>query len=125
MRLKYKKPTLLDFDADQPSILYQIHKRLSTDLKGTLIRTTSSDEIPAYASHTDASACLVITGSKINKSTPVSLKIKGDQKFSSCSIWRISGSEFDYKANDVQKAVKNDSIAIDLQPGEVVVAVFK
>lgn len=126
MRMKYKKPTLLDYETDQPSIIYQIYRKLSADLTGSLIKTSSSGPVPCYASASKTSSTVVMTGSRIDKPASVSVKLRGSKSgYSSCSVWRISGGEFDYRVKEETAAVKQGAIRVNLQPSEVMVLVFK
>jgi len=127
MRLQnYNKSTLLKYDNQQTSVLYQIYRQLSTNLKGPLVEAVGPAEIPAYASYDGTSGTLVLTGSKIDKTTPVTIRIKGDKKqFSSCSVWRITGQGTDYRKSEEVLQVQENCAVVDLGPLELVVAVFK
>ena len=126
MRLKYKKPTLFNYEADQTSNLYQIHKRLSTQLTGSLVQTISSEQIPAFASYNSKSASIVLTGSKIDKASPVQIKlIAANSTFQTCTVWRIGGTEFNYKVKEEVLSVKGNTSELTVNPSEVIIATFR
>ncbi len=126
MRMKYKKPTLLDYKTDQPSILYQIHQQLAQNLTGSLVQTTAPANVPAFASYSGTSSTVVMSGSKIDKPTQVSINVPGKQKFNSCKVWRISGAEFDYKITTLKLSRKQEGgFGIELKPSEVLIVVFE
>jgi hypothetical protein len=124
MRMKYKKPTLFEWQTNKRSILFEIHKKLSENLNGNLVKT-SSTEIPAFASVEKNSMTTVLTAGKEDKARQVTIRTDGRQKFNTCTVWKIAGTEFDYQVKQVLVPVKNGIVTLDLQPLEVVVAVFK
>ncbi|MGV3504768.1 MAG: hypothetical protein ACO1O1_13755 [Adhaeribacter sp.] len=126
MRMKYKKPTLLDVTSHQPSMLYQIHRHLSRHLTGALVESAAPQAIPAFAAASKTGSTVVMTGSKIDKPTSVSIRLQGQtRKTASCAVWRISGEEFNYQVKQEKVPVKNGAATVHLAPGEVVVSVFE
>ncbi len=126
VRLKYKKPTLLNYEGDQSSNLFQIHKRLASSMTGSLVQTTSSAQIPAFASYSQESACIVISGSKVDKPSPVVIKLNGvPRSFKSCVVWRIRGTEFNYQVSEEIVNVNNNESELIVKPSEVIIATFR
>ncbi|WP_153042743.1 hypothetical protein [Rufibacter ruber] len=127
MRMAYKKPTLVDVKTAQPTMVYQIHRKLSQSLKGAVVPTEVKGDFAAFASTAaNGKATVVLSGSKIDKVTPVTVLLAGAKSnATSCSVWRISGSEFDYQVKEEKVAVKNGKAIINLSPLEVVVAELK
>jgi hypothetical protein len=126
MRMKYKKPTLLDYKTDQPSILYQIHRQLAHNLTGNLVQIKTADNIPSFASYSGTSSTLVLSGRKVEAPTEIAVNLEGKQRFHSCKVWRISGKEFEYKTStEVLPAGAANNFTIKLNPQEIAISVFE
>ncbi|MGV3538687.1 MAG: hypothetical protein ACO1OQ_02690 [Rufibacter sp.] len=124
MRMAYKKPTLVDVKTAQPTMVYQIHRKLSQAMKGAVVQTSGSENAPSFASFTNGAATVVLTGSKVKSTTPVTLQVEGT-KPKTCTVWRITGTEYDYQIKEGNVPVKDGKAVVTLSPLEVVVAVLK
>ncbi len=125
VRLKYKKPTLLNYEANQTTNLFEIHKRLASELKGSVVRV-SSGQIPAFASSTTSSSTVVITGSKNKETSKVTIRLDGGNRTNStCTFWRINGTEFNYKVTQEVVKISNNQAELSLKPSEVIIATFR
>ncbi|MFT4094183.1 MAG: hypothetical protein QM640_11135 [Niabella sp.] len=125
MRMKYKKPTYLDYKTHQPSILYQVVQQLSRHFTGDVVNTESADIIPVFAAHNKEETTTVLSGRKIKSATSVALKVQGSGKSRQhCKLWRISGEEFDYKIREEQVPVQQEMARFSLEPSDIVLAMF-
>ncbi|MEX2336768.1 MAG: hypothetical protein WD555_05815 [Fulvivirga sp.] len=125
MRIKQiGKSRLLDYETNKPSVIAKIHQRLAESLTGALVKSTSNDEIPSYATATDTSSTIVLTGRLIKETKNVSVKLEGDNQFGSCHIWRITGNEFTYQVKE-EDILFNNYTSINISPKEVIIAEFR
>lgn len=125
MRMQYKKPTYFDYKTHQPSIFYQIVRQLSQHFTGNVVNTGSVDRVPVFASHDEAQTTAVLSGRKIKSPVSVTLKVQGSGKNRQhCKLWRIRGEEFDYKIQEEQIPVQEETIHFLLKPSDIVLAVL-
>ncbi|MCH5598241.1 hypothetical protein [Niabella ginsengisoli] len=125
MRMEYKKPTLLNYSTHQASIFNEIFRRLSAELTGNLVASKADGKVPVFASADKKITSVVMTGRHVQQSTPATIQLEGAGKSAAtCSLWRIKGAEFDYQMKEQKVAVKNGSIHLEIEPAEVIIAVF-
>lgn len=125
MRMEYKKPVLFNYKDHQPSIFNQVFRRLSNQLTGHLVPVSSTGPLHAYAAHSEGQTSVVLSGRKVKEALSATLQLEGTSSGRrKCSVWRISGDEFDYKMKEELLPVVGGRVTFLVHPSEVVIAVF-